>query len=88
MAEFVHTPSPPMSTMTNDVSSYLTHDHRRCDHLLAVRDTALDKGEWKAAEDGVWFGVVHSFRLDRLDRRRHHIVLHAPSGGPVADELS
>jgi len=37
--------------MTNTISSYLTRDHRRYDHLLSACESAVSKRVWQAADE-------------------------------------
>lgn len=35
--------------MSDAISTYMTADHRHCDHYLANFEQAVDRGEWDAA---------------------------------------
>ena len=37
--------------MKDPISSYLTEDHRRCDHLLAACEAAVSAAAWAAADE-------------------------------------
>ncbi len=37
--------------MNDPISSYLTEDHRRCDHLLAACEAAVSAAAWAAADE-------------------------------------
>ncbi len=51
----------------SDVTSFMTHDHRRCDDLFASLEAAVGAGDWEAAAGGLdafLNGMEHHFTLE------------------------
>jgi iron-sulfur cluster repair protein YtfE (RIC family) len=63
----------------NDVTSFMTDDHRRCDDLFATLETAVGEGDWERASAG-----LESF----LDAMSHHFGLEEETVFPEFERLT
>ena len=51
----------------SDVTTYMSHDHRRCDDLFAALEAAAGEGDWDTATAGLETfleGMTHHFELE------------------------
>jgi hypothetical protein len=65
--------------MADTISRYLARDHRRCDHLLAACEAAVDAGAWESAE-----GSAARFR----DATLHHFALEEELLFPELEQVN
>lgn len=63
----------------NDVTRFMTDDHRRCDDLFATLETAVGEGDWERASAG-----LETF----LESMSHHFGLEEETVFPEFERLT
>lgn len=72
--------------MSSAIKDAFTHDHHRCDHLLAAAETRLEAGEWPAiatAAEGLVAAMREHFRVEEEQLFPQLAEVLPPASSPI-----